>query len=121
MRFTYGKKTVEGNFLYGMVTNSLSVGGFKGITGKDVELNDGELEVMLVRQPTNLAGLNQIVSALLDRSLENEFLYCFKTSRLHVESKEEVAWTLDGEFGGNHKEVVIEDYREALQIVVPKK
>lgn len=121
MRFTYGNKTVEGNFLYGMVTNSLSVGGFKGITGKDVALNDGELEVMLVRQPTNLAELNQIVSALLDRSLENEFLYCFKTSKLRVESKEEVTWTLDGEFGGSHKEVFIEDYREALQIMIPKK
>lgn len=119
MRFTYDDTVIEGNFLYGMVTNSVSVGGFKRLTGKNVELNDGELEVTLIRQPTNLSELNQIISALLDRNLNTEFIYWFKTARLQIESEEEVAWTLDGEFGGNHKEVLIEDYRETLQIIVP--
>lgn len=121
MRFTYGDTVIEGDFLFGMVSNSVSVGGFKGITGKNVELNDGELEVMLVRKPTNPMELNQLIGALIDRDMENEFLYWFKTARLQVESEEEVAWTLDGEFGGNHKEVLIEDYRETLQIMVPSK
>lgn len=119
MRFTYNDTVIEGNFLYGMVTNSVSVGGFKRLTGKNVELNDGELEVTLIRQPTNLVELNQIISALLDRNLNTEFIYWFKTARLQIESEEEVAWTLDGEFGGSHKEVLIEDYRETLQIIVP--
>ena len=118
-QFTYDDTVIEGNFLYGMVTNSVSVGGFKRLTGKNVELNDGELEVTLIRQPTNLSELNQIISALLDRDLNTEFIYWFKTARLQIESEEEVAWTLDGEFGGNHKEVLIEDYRETLQIIVP--
>lgn len=121
MRFTYADTVIEGDFLFGMVSNSVSVGGFKGITGKNVELNDGELEVMLVRRPTNPMELNQLIGALIDRDMENEFLYWFKTARLQAESEEEVAWTLDGEFGGNHKEVLIEDYRETLHIMVPSK
>ncbi|MGN1148497.1 MAG: diacylglycerol/lipid kinase family protein, partial [Lachnospiraceae bacterium] len=100
MRFTYDDTVIEGDFLFGMVTNSVSVGGFKRLTGKDVELNDGELEVTIVRRPTNAVELNQLISALLDRNLENEFIYWFKTDRLQVESEEEVAWTLDGEYGG---------------------
>lgn len=120
MHFCYNDTVIEGNFLYGMVTNSESVGGFKRLTGKNVALNDGELEVTLIRKPSNLVELNQLVSALVDRDLSNDFIYSFKTSQLQVSSEEEVAWTLDGEFGGCHREVQIQDYRESLKIIVPK-
>lgn len=121
MRFTYENTVIEGDFLFGMVTNSISVGGFKRITGENVELNDGELEVTLVRRPVSVSELNQLVAALLDRNMENELIYWFKTAKLQIESEEAVAWTLDGEFGGEHKEVLIEDYKEAMEIMVPKK
>lgn len=120
MRFSYGDTVIEGNFLYGMVTNSESVGGFKGLTGKNVALNDGELEVTLIRKPTNLIEMNQLVSAMVDRDMSNDFIYSFKTSKLQVTATEEVAWTLDGEFGGNHKDVLIEDYPQIMRIIVPK-
>lgn len=119
MRFTHSGGVIEGDFIYGMVTNSMSVGGFKNLTGKNVALNDGELEVTLVRRPKNPIELNRLVSALVDKDMDSEFIYWFKTAKLTVESKEEVAWTLDGEFGGNHKKVVIEDYKEAMEIMVP--
>ena len=119
MRFTYDNNVIEGNFLFGMITNSVSVGGFKKITGKNVELNDGELEVTLVRLPGSLTEMNQLIGALAEKDSENAFICWFKTSRLQIESEEEIAWTLDGEYGGPHKEVLIEDYREAMQIMVP--
>lgn len=121
MRFTYDNTVIEGSFLFGMITNSVSVGGFKRITGKNVELNDGELEVTLVRLPTNLAELNQLITALMEKNPESAFIYWFKTSRLQIESAEEIAWTLDGEYGGSHREVLIEDYKEAVEIIVPTK
>ena len=40
--------TAEDNFIYGMVTNSVSVGGFKAITPDGVALDDGLHEVLLV-------------------------------------------------------------------------
>lgn len=121
MRFIYDNTVIEGSFLFGMITNSVSVGGFKRITGKNVELNDGELEVTLVRLPTSLAELNQLIGALMEKNPENSLIYWFKTSRLQIESEEEIAWTLDGEYGGSHREVLIEDYKEAVQIIVPNK
>ena len=42
---------IEGDFIFGMITNSMSVGGFKRITGKYVELDDGEFEVTLIKRP----------------------------------------------------------------------
>lgn len=109
----------EGEFMFGMITNSLSVGGFKNLTGKSVELNDGEFEVALVRKPGNAAELNQLMTALVNRNVSNDCIYIFKTSRIRFISEEEVAWTLDGEFGGRQTEVLIENCRQAIQIKVP--
>lgn len=41
IKVTHGGKNIEGNFIFGMITNSISVGGFKGITGKNIALDDG--------------------------------------------------------------------------------
>lgn len=64
IKVTHGGMTIEGNFIFGMVTNSISVGGFKGITGKNVALDDGLFEVTLIRKPENPMELNRIIAAL---------------------------------------------------------
>lgn len=109
---------IEDDFLYGMVTNSTSVGGFKGITGKFVDLSDGKFEVTLVKRPRSLEDLNQIVSALTMQDIDAAQMYCFKTSSLRFECEEEVAWTLDGEFGGRHTEVDLKNLNRAMRIAV---
>ena len=50
LKITCNDQVIEGEFLYGMVTNSYSVGGFRGITGQDILLDDGLFEVTLIRQ-----------------------------------------------------------------------
>ena len=121
MKIITEETVIEDDFLYGMVTNSISVGGFKGITGKFVDLSDGKFEVTLIKRPKNLEDLNQIVSALTLRDIDAAQMYCFKTSSLRFECEEEVAWTLDGEFGGRHTEVTLENLKQAMQIAVPEK
>lgn len=119
MKITTQDTVIEDDFLYGMVTNSVSVGGFKGITGKFVDLSDGVFEVTLVKRPKNLDDLNRILGALTQLDIDAAQMYCFKTSYLKIEAEEEVAWTLDGEFGGRQKEVIIENQKQALHIMVP--
>ncbi|NBJ91866.1 diacylglycerol/lipid kinase family protein [Parablautia muri] len=111
--------SVEGEFLFGMVTNSISVGGFKNITGENVKLDDGEFEVTLIKKPSNAMELNLIMAALVNRNINTDCMYCFKAKTLKVYSQEEVAWTLDGEFGGKHKEVKIQNQKQALRIRIP--
>lgn len=118
MKVTYDENTIEGDFIYGMITNSHSIGGFKNITGKNVALNDGLFEVMLIKRPNNLIELNRILAALVSENMDTDSMYCFKTASIQLESKEEVAWTLDGEFGGNHKRVELTNKQEAVDIIV---
>lgn len=120
MKMETKEQVIEDEFMFGMVTNSTSVGGFKRITGKYVELDDGEFEVTLIKRPANPMELNMIMAALLSGNINTDCMYCFKTSALKITAQEEVAWSLDGEYGGRHKEVSIENCMQALKIRVPE-
>ena len=115
-----GVTAFEGEVLFGMITNSYSVGGFKNITGRNVALNDGLFEVTLIKRPNNPIELNSILTALISERVDTAYMYCFKTASLTIESDEEIAWTLDGEFGGRHSRVEIRNYKQALEIRVPE-
>lgn len=116
------EKVVEDDFIFGMVTNSFSVGGFKNITenisGRNIALNDGLFEVTLVKMPRNPIELNSILAAFMSEKIDTEHMYCFKSGELLIESEVEVAWTLDGEFGGKHTRVELKDEKEAIDIIV---
>ncbi len=117
MKVSHDGEIIEDEFIYGMVTNSLSVGGFKGISGPDVLLDDGLFEVTLIKNPKNPIELNKILAGLANRENDNELIYSFKTRELHVESEEEVPWTLDGEFGGSHTDLTITNLNKQITIM----
>ena len=54
---------LEGDFLFGMITNSKSVGGFKSIIGKNVIFDDGVFEMTFIMRPKNPMELQEILAA----------------------------------------------------------
>ncbi len=120
MKITYEDKVIEDDFIFGMITNSVSVGGFKRITGKHVRLDDGVFEVTLIKRPKTPKELNNIILSLMSREFDADDMYCFRTDKLICEAQEPIAWTLDGENGGCHTTVVIEDICKAITIRVEK-
>ena len=90
----------------------------EGITGKNVVFDDGKFEVTLFKTPRNPMELNEILGALALRKINPTRMYSFKTNEVHFETEEEIPWTLDGEFGGVHEEVVVKDCQKALEIMV---
>ncbi|MCR4598364.1 MAG: diacylglycerol kinase family lipid kinase [Acetatifactor sp.] len=116
LKVTHDGKVIEDEFIFGMITNSRSVGGFKNITGKNVELDDGLFEVTLIKMPTNPVELSNIMGALLNRDIDSELMYCFRASEITVESPEPIAWTLDGENGGAHERAVIKNLHQSVSI-----
>lgn len=120
LKITCNGQVIEGEFLYGMITNSYSVGGFRGITGQDILLDDGLFEVTLIRKPSNPLDLNNIIMALVDKRVNSEHIYTYKTSGLIVESEQPLSWSLDGEFGGEHRRVAISNEQQVMQIRIPQ-
>lgn len=110
--------TLEGDFLYGMVTNTNSVGGFKLFPPDQVSLDDGVFEVVLVRQPKNVADLQDaLVSLVRQNHEESRQVEAFHTSRLKVTAAEALPWTLDGEYGGDPEAARIENLHKAITLV----
>ncbi|MBO7729792.1 MAG: diacylglycerol kinase family lipid kinase [Lachnospiraceae bacterium] len=112
---------VEGDYYLGMVTNTLSVGGFSGITGNTVDLHDGLFEVALLKRPENILDFNkQVINMFLspDKDQSNEVVSKFKAKRLRFTSDADVQWVIDGEDGGKHKDVDIQIHPKAVRIMV---
>lgn len=120
MKITSEEMQFEGDFLFGMVTNSKSVAGFKGLVRGDVQFDDGVYEVTFIRRPRNPLELQEILSALLKEELDSHYMYSFRTRHLTVESEEMIPWTLDGEFGGEHKNVEISNNQKAVDIIIKR-
>ncbi|MCD8038196.1 MAG: YegS/Rv2252/BmrU family lipid kinase [Lachnospiraceae bacterium] len=126
MRVTYltedgSEAVIEDEFIYGMVTNSHSIGGFKSIAGNvfkgNIDLNDGLFEVILIKVPKNPLELNSILAALTIADIDTEYMYSFKSARLTFEGENETAWTLDGEYGGICRKAVLQNEKEAMRIM----
>lgn len=118
MQVEYDGNVLYDEFVYGMVTNSNSVGGFGGLISQDVLLNDGVFEVTLIRMPKNPVELSAVLAALTNIRQESDMLYTFQTSEIKFTSNEDVPWTLDGEYGGDHSQVKITNCARALEILV---
>ena len=88
------------------------------MTGKDVLLDDGVLEVTLIKKPKNPIELNEIIGALINLVDDTEMIYSFKTSEVKFTSAKPISWTRDGEFGGEHTEVLIQNLKQAVEIMV---
>lgn len=114
----YDGGSIEGNFIFGGVTNSTSIAGFVTLDRKDVDLGDGQFEVILVKQPINAHDLGVIISGLLNHNYDNDNVLLLHTNKIKFQFDEEVEWTKDGEAGGAHKTLEIVNCRHALNIII---
>ncbi len=116
VRVQYDDKVIEEDLLVGLITNSLYIGGFKNLNSDRTSLNDGLLELLLIKMPKNLVDLQMIVSSLINYKINENYMYYIQTPKLTLTS-EKLEWTLDGEFGGIHDKVEIENYNKAIRII----
>lgn len=107
---------MEDDFLFGMVSNSTSVGGFSFPGKERVRMDDGLFEMALVHNPQNLADLGELSASLLTRNLASPLITTLRAKKIRVKSERRMPWTLDGEFGGRLHDVDIRVRPRALKI-----
>ncbi|SHI10675.1 lipid kinase, YegS/Rv2252/BmrU family [Sporobacter termitidis DSM 10068] len=115
---TYDGGTLEGDYIFGGVTNSTKIAGFVRLDCREVDLGDGLFEVILVKNPVNTVELGTIISSILNQTYHSENVQLLHTRKIRFTFDEDVVWTRDGEFGGAHRELEIENRRHALRIIV---
>jgi YegS/Rv2252/BmrU family lipid kinase len=117
VKVEYEGGMIEDDFIYGMVSDTVSVGGVIGLKKERVCLTDGKFEVMLVRKPQNPMELNEILLALMKQHPQGNVMG-FSTSWVKFTCDQEVPWTLDGEFGGKTREAEVHVHRQAVRLMV---
>lgn len=116
LRVTTDNGTTEDDFLLGVVCNSISVAGMKQ-TRFHPSLNDGLMEYLFVKKPANIIDLQNTITSFLQGKLDEKYMVAGKSKNLEIQSEDAIEWTLDGEFGGTHKEVLIETCAKKLDIM----
>ena len=119
MKFTADDRVIEGDFLFGAITNSMSVGGIVKFDESVVKLNDGFFEVMLIRNPDNILKLQPMIDGILKKELNREGMEFFHTKKITVETEAGLSWTLDGEYAEGVEKLEITNIHNAIKLIVP--
>ena len=119
LKFTADGRETEGDFLFGAVSNSMSVGGIVKFDESAVKLNDGKFEILLIRNPDNILKLQPIIDGILKRDFNREGLEFFTAENVTVTGGDGLSWTLDGEYARGDEKTVITNLHNAIELVVP--
>ena len=119
LKVEYDGGIIDGEFCFGSISNSSSIAGMFKLREEDVRLNDGIFEVFLVRKMA-LPNLVRTIIEVKSQVYNPDRVIYLRTSKLRLYSPdEELSWTLDGEFGGNHREVMVHILERAVRIHTP--
>ncbi len=118
VRYEYDNGIGEGEFIFGAVSNTLSVAGIQSPLVRNSVLNDGKFEVILITAPKNINDMNQIVQKMLSGNTDDMHVIKFETSHIKFHFDEDMNWTLDGEEYCGGKDAEIDNCNEAIRLYV---
>lgn len=118
IQLTADGETLDGDYLFGAVCNSTSIGGLMKLDPERVVLDDGKFEMLLVPSPKTATDLQNLVLALLNQQYDSQGLVFRHVSSLHLETKEDLPWSLDGEYAPSAPAVEITNRQQALRMLL---
>ena len=118
IRLTADGEVLDGEYLFGAVCNSTSIGGLMKLDSERVVLDDGKFEMLLIPNPKTPGDLQKLVMALLEQKYDREGLVFRHVSSIHLQTEEDLPWALDGEYAPSQPEVTVENRCRALTMLL---
>ena len=118
VRLTADGEVLDGEYLFGAVCNSTSIGGLMKLDPERVVLDDGKFEMLLIPNPKTAQDLQNLVLALLDQHYDREGLVFRHVSSIHLETEQDLPWSLDGEYAASSPVVDIENRQQSLTMLL---
>ena len=120
VRFIFdGEEALEGDYLFGAVTNTTSVGGVLTLDPRQVDLSDGKFELLLLRMPKDTAELRDCIRSLREQKYDCSVMTFRSFSRLTVEAEADMPWSLDGERCEGSPSIPVTNLHHAVRIIHP--
>ncbi len=114
---TANGKVYTGDYVYGSISNTTSIGGMSIQPLSTSTPDDGLYEVILIKNPTNFIELQGLIAAILVQNFDNPYIDYFKTDKIDFAFDSPTAWTLDGEFGDEVADVNISVENRAMGLL----
>lgn len=121
MVIEYDGGRVEDDFMLGLVSNSVSVAGYKAYSKMNIMMDDGLFEALFIKNIRNPLDLQGALGALMSKKFDSDRMLQISSSRIKITSDDDVQWTLDGEDGGFCREVTMTNHQYALPIICDKR
>lgn len=104
----------HGEYIFGCVANTISIGGMLKLGNDIVNMNDGLFEVLLIKSPKNPAELHKAIWGLINSDFSDNIFEFFKTDEIEFEISEDIAWSLDGEYAKGEEKIKINALKDAI-------
>lgn len=117
VKFETDNGTVEGDYLFGAISNSTSVGGILTLDPNVVDMADGKFELLLARKPKNAAELAECLHCLTVQKYNCAMITFLTCSKLHITADPAMVWTLDGEREDGHASIEVENLHLAIRLM----
>ncbi len=108
----------EGDYVFGAVSNSTTLGGMLHLSPDDVIYNDGLFEVMLISMPRSILDYQQILSSLMRQQYNSEYITFFRTKHAVFSGDRAYPWSLDGEYESGSNTVEIKVHPGAVRLIL---
>ena len=118
VRLTADGEVLDGEYLFGAICNSTSIGGLMKLDPERVVLDDGKFEMLLIPNPKTAVELQNLVMALLNQQYDSQGLVFRHVSSVHMETEETLPWSLDGEYAPSVPEINITNHQKALKMLL---
>lgn len=118
-RITTDDAVYEDDFIFGAVTNSISVGGVINLPRDMVSMSDGRFEVLLIRSVENPEDLPDTIHACIDLNFDHENVILTQSSNVKMEFEENTPFTLDGEYAGEITKADIKIINPGYDLLIP--
>lgn len=110
----------EGEFIFGAVCNSTSLGGLVKLDPSRVEMNDGQFELMLLRMPKSVIDLQNLITAMSSMDYDYPGVIFRHVRQVTLTTQEEISWSLDGEYAPSAPRVEIHNLPGAIDLMLPQ-
>ena len=107
----------EGDFIFGAVCNSTSLGGLVRLDPKHVSMNDGTLELLLLRMPKTALDLQNLITAMTRMQYDYPGVIFRHVKNVVLTTNENISWSLDGEYAASAPRVEIQCLPGAIELV----
>lgn len=107
----------EGDYILGGVCNSRSIGGIVNLEKLDVDMNDGLMEVLLIRMPKDLIELSDTTASILGGTFKSHQIEKYSARNITFEIEEDTHWTLDGEYEKGNRVCEIKTLESAISLI----